>query len=196
VTAGRGAAPDRIRLSKFLSLVLRHRPETIGITLDAEGWADLDLLIERANAAGWRLSRAAVEDVVRTSDKQRFALSGDGRRIRAQQGHSTKAVSLTFEAAEPPAVLFHGTAERNVPSIRGEGLKPGRRHHVHLSSDRETAIAVGMRHGRAVVLLIDSGAMRCDGHAFCRSGNGVWLIDHVPPDYIVDWDLDGEGKPA
>ncbi|HEX8654517.1 MAG TPA: RNA 2'-phosphotransferase [Allosphingosinicella sp.] len=196
MTAGRAAASDRIRLSKFLSLVLRHRPETIGITLDAEGWADLDLLIGRANAAGGRLSRAAVEDVVRTSDKQRFALSGDGSRIRAQQGHSTKAVSLTFEPAEPPAFLFHGTAERNIPSIRGEGLKPGRRHHVHLSGDRQTALAVGTRHGRAVVLLIDSGAMHGDGYAFYRSGNGVWLIDHVPSDYIVDWDLGGEDKVA
>lgn len=196
MTAGRDAAAERVRTSKFLSLVLRHRPESIGITLDAEGWTDLDLLVERANAAGSRLSRSAVEEVVRTNDKQRFALSSDGRLIRAQQGHSTSAVSLTFELAEPPPLLFHGTADRNVPSIREHGLRPGGRHHVHLSADRSTALAVGARHGKAVVLLIGSDRMRRHGHSFYRSGNGVWLVDRVPPDSILEWDLDGPaGKP-
>lgn len=195
MTRAGDAASERAGLSKFLSFVLRHRPESIGLSLDAEGWAELDHLVERANAAGRRLHRADVEDVVRTSDKQRFALSGDGRCIRAQQGHST-AARPSFEPAEPPSLLFHGTAERNLPSIREEGLKPGRRHHVHLSADRRTALGVGARHGKAVVLLIDSGRMHRKGHAFFRSGNGVWLIDHVPADAILEWDLCGpDGKP-
>ncbi|HEX8528265.1 RNA 2'-phosphotransferase [Allosphingosinicella sp.] len=190
---GQEDGTDPVRVSKFLSFVLRHRPGRIGITLDAEGWADLDQLIERANAGGMNLTRAAVEEAVRTSDKQRFALSCDGRSIRAQQGHSTSEVSLTFEPREPPPLLFHGTADRNISSIREHGLKPGKRHHVHLSADRRTALAVGARHGRAVVLLIDSGRMHRNDHPFYRSGNGVWLTDRVAPDCILEWDLAGPG---
>jgi putative RNA 2'-phosphotransferase len=125
------------------------------------------------------LDRATLDRVVGENDKQRFALSADGRRIRASQGHSV-AVELGLEPREPPAVLFHGTADRNLDSIRAEGLRPGRRTHVHLSADEATATAVGRRHGRPVVLRVHAGRMHAAGHAFYRSDNGVWLTARVP----------------
>lgn len=173
------STPDLKKTSKFLSFVLRHKPEAIGLTLDAEGWADVDDLLARADPA-LALDRALLEEVVATSDKKRFALSEDGRRIRANQGHSV-AVDLGLERREPPALLFHGTATRFLAAIEREGLKPGRRQHVHLSRDVETARTVGRRHGKPVILQVAAGTLHAAGQAFYLSDNGVWLTDHVAP---------------
>src|SRR6478672_11499013 len=165
--------------SKFLSLVLRHEPELIGITLDEAGWVAVDELLAGCARQGRAISRAELAEIVRTSDKQRFALSEDGTRIRANQGHSVP-VELGHEPATPPEVLYHGTAEKYLASIRREGLRKGERHHVHLSDRVETAKAVGSRHGRLVLLEVAAGRMARDGHTFYRTTNGVWLTDHVP----------------
>ncbi len=176
-------SPDLVKLSKFLSLVLRHQPEAIGLTLDENGWADVDALIELANKAGRRLTRPLLEQVVAENDKQRFALSADGRRIRANQGHSV-AIDLALPPSVPPALLYHGTASRLVDSIRAEGLHAGTRQHVHLSLDTQTATKVGQRHGRPVVLIIRAGEMAAAGHEFFLSANGVWLTERVPVEFI------------
>lgn len=169
--------PDpHIKTSKFLSKVLRHDPASIGLALDAEGWADVDDLIARSRRP---LTRDLVAEVVRENDKQRFALSADGSRIRANQGHSV-AVDLALAPVEPPETLYHGTATRFLDSILKQGLIPGRRQHVHLSADPETARKVGRRHGRLVVLALPAREMHDDGRTFFRSENGVWLTDAVP----------------
>jgi len=170
--------------SKFLSLVLRHAPERIGLVLDAQGWTSVDDLIAKANAAGVALDRAMLLEIVATSDKQRFTLSADGMRIRAAQGHSVE-IDLDLEPALPPAILFHGTARTNVDAIRAEGLKPGRRRHVHLSPDMETARRVGMRHGTPVIFEVATARMHADGFTFWQADNGVWLTDHVTPAYLT-----------
>jgi putative RNA 2'-phosphotransferase len=170
---------DVVRRSKRLSSVLRHAPDRVGLTLDAAGWVDVDALLA---ALGW--TRAELERVVATNDKRRFALDGTGTRIRASQGHSV-AVDLGYAAQPPPPVLFHGTAERNLPAIEAEGLRPGRRHAVHLSPDEATARRVGARHGRPVVLRVDAEGMARDGAVFTRSANGVWLVDAVPPAFLA-----------
>ena len=169
--------------SKFLSLVLRHEPERVGISLDPAGWVAVDELLDGCRRACKPISRELLEEIVRTSDKQRFALSDDGLRIRANQGHSVE-VELGYEPATPPAVLYHGTADRFLDSIRREGLKRGQRHHVHLSERAETAAAVGQRHGRLVLLTVRAGDMGRDGYAFFWTPNGVWLTEHVPPAYL------------
>lgn len=169
--------PEDVRLSKRLSFVLRHRPDSAGLELDAGGWVDL---AELCRALG--VSPGEVEAVVAASSKQRYALL-DGR-IRAQQGHSV-AVDLGYGASEPPSALWHGTATRNVDSILREGLHRRARHAVHLSVDRATAEAVGRRRGPAVVLQVASGRMSADGHVFTVSGNGVWLVHHVPAGYLT-----------
>lgn len=169
--------------SKFLSLILRHQPEVIGIALDAEGWADIDQLISLSNAKGTALSRELVQEIVATSDKQRFAIDATGTRIRANQGHSIE-VDLKLAAQVPPPMLFHGTATRFADAIRAEGLRPGSRQHVHLSADVVTATTVGTRHGKPLVLSVRADAMARDGMAFYLSANGVWLTDSVPASYI------------
>jgi putative RNA 2'-phosphotransferase len=173
------------RASKFLSLILRHQPEVVGVTLDAHGWVAVDELVAKSQASAQPLSRDLIEELVRTSDKRRFELSDDGLRIRANQGHSV-AVDLALAAREPPERLFHGTASRYVAAIRAEGLKPRSRQQVHLSADRETAVTVGARHGKPVVLTIAALAMHREGHVFTRSDNGVWLVGQVPAGFI-DW---------
>jgi putative RNA 2'-phosphotransferase len=170
-----------VRISKLLSLVLRHEPERIGIVLDEHGWTDVDALLAACGAHGAAITRAELEEVVATSDKQRFALSEDRARIRANQGHSVD-VDLDLEPAAPPARLYHGTIDRFVASIRKQGLVRGERHHVHLSADVETAIKVGGRRGKPVVLTVRADEMT--DHTFFRSANGVWLVDHVPPELI------------
>lgn len=169
--------------SKFLSLVLRHKPSTIGLELDAAGWARVDDLLARAGAAGHTLSRALLEEIVASSDKKRFAFSEDGLRIRANQGHSID-VELGLPPVLPPPSLFHGTASRFLGAIRAEGLSKRKRHHVHLSESRETAMAVGGRYGEPVLLTVDAGRMAAEGFLFFRSDNNVWLTDHVPPAYL------------
>lgn len=171
-------------VSRFLSLVLRHEPERIGLALDREGWADIGELIERAGAYGKALTRELVLQAVAESDKQRFALDASGRRIRANQGHSID-VDLGLAPVEPPPILFHGTAAATIAAIRASGLKPGTRRHVHLSPDEATALKVGRRHGKPVVLKVQSGRLWAAGGEFFRAANGVWLTAAVPLRYIV-----------
>jgi putative RNA 2'-phosphotransferase len=173
-----------VETSKFLSFVLRHQPQAIGIDLDREGWTDIDTLIAAATRDGRRLDRALIDEVVRTNDKGRFAVSSDGLRIRAVQGHSTAGVALTHRALAPPPMLYHGTASRFVAAIMREGLRAGARHHVHLSQDRATAASVGARYGVPVVLQVDAAAMAADGFVFYLADNGVWLTDAVPARYL------------
>ncbi len=172
-----------VELSKFLSWVLRHRPDAIGITLDDAGWTDVDALLSQARAHGRPLTRELLERIVTESPKQRFALSEDGRRIRASQGHSVE-VELGYEPATPPEVLFHGSVAGNIAAIRTDGLRKMSRHHVHLSPDEATARSVGGRRGKPVILRVAAGLMHREGHIFFRSANGVWLTEHVPPEYI------------
>ena len=175
--------PDLVRTSKFLSLILRHKPERIGLTLDANGWADVDDLIRLANQHGFPLTLSLLERVVAENDKRRFTLSDDGRRIRANQGHSLK-VDLQLSPSPPPHLLYHGTASRFLESIRAEGLRAGRRQHVHLSADIATARQVGQRHGKPVVLVVHAARMAAAGHRFYLSDNGVWLTERLPVDFI------------
>jgi putative RNA 2'-phosphotransferase len=172
-----------VRVSKYLSLHLRHRPERLGLTLAEGGWVPVADLLGACARNGFPITRADLDEVVRTSDKQRFAFDPTGTLIRANQGHSV-AVDLELEPAEPPAELYHGTGEAAVPSIRATGLDRRTRHHVHLSADVATATKVGARHGRPVVFAVDAAAMRRDGHVFYRSTNGVWLTERVPPEYL------------
>ena len=166
-------------MSKRLSFVLRHRPDSVGLTLDDAGWADVDQLL-----AALHLTRADLEHVVAANDKRRFAFDPTGTRIRASQGHSV-AVDLGYRVEPPPDELFHGTVERFLPAILAEGLRPGRRHAVHLSADVATARAAGARRGRPVVLRVDAAAMAGAGARFSRSANGVWLVDAVPPSFVA-----------
>lgn len=173
-----------VRVSKFLSLVLRHDPGRIGIVLDDAGWTDVAGLLAACAAHGVSITRDELAAVVASSDKQRFALSPDGERIRANQGHSVE-VDLQLAPAQPPAMLFHGTVEAAIASIRAEGLVRGQRHHVHLSTEVATATKVGGRRGKPVVLTVRAGDMAAAGHVFYCSANGVWLVDHVPPEFII-----------
>lgn len=172
--------PALTRASKFLSLVLRHQPEAARISLDENGWADIDALLAGAQGANVGLTRELLERVVATNPKQRFAIDDAGTRIRAVQVHSVD-IDLAYAAARPPATLFHGTHAKVLDVLLVEGLKPMRRRHVHLSADVETARTVGARHGRPVVLAVDAGAMHVDGAPFWRASNGVWLCEAVPP---------------
>jgi putative RNA 2'-phosphotransferase len=172
-----------VKASKFLSLVLRHAPERVGLALDEGGWADVDALLAACAAHGRRLSRAELDHVVATNNKRRFAYSDDGRRIRASQGH-TVPVDLGLAPAVPPDVLFHGTAAGTLPLILRDGLLPMARQDVHLSADRETAVRVGSRHGRPVVLAADAAGLAAAGHVFRRSDNGVWLSGPVPARWL------------
>ena len=178
---------EQVRLSRRLSLVLRHRPETAGLTLDANGWVPVaDLL------AALRISRADLDVVVEHNDKSRFAIAAgaDGvERIRANQGHSRRVnVDLDLPLARPPAVLFHGTPRGNLAPILREGLRPQDRQHVHLSPDVATALVVGRRRTREVVVFaVEAAAMAGAGHVFHRSENGVWLTAAVPPDFLREY---------
>ena len=175
---------EQRRKSKFLSLVLRHQPDTIGIELDEAGWVDVDVLMDALTRHNKGMSRATLEDVVRTNDKQRFSFNEDGTRIRANQGHSVD-IDLGYEQATPPEVLFHGTPQQFVPVIVEQGLKKMKRHHVHLHVDVETSTAVGRRRGKPVLLRIRALDMHQAGHEFLVTPNDVWLTNHVPPEYIT-----------
>ena len=174
---------DYIKTSKYLALVLRHKPEKIGLTLDEHGWADVDELIEKTVRSGRELDRESLEYIVRTNDKKRYAFNEDHTKIRASQGH-TIPVDVELEETVPPDVLYHGTAESSLPSIMDKGLLKMKRLYVHLSKDVSTAIKVGQRHGKPVVLLIDSARMYKDGYKFYLSANSVWLTEHVPAEYL------------
>lgn len=176
-----------VKVSKYLSKHLRHQPERLGLTLDDNGWVEIELLLRAAGEHGFRITRAELDHVVATNDKKRFAVRDDdpvrGALIRASQGHSVE-VDLDLLPADPPPYLFHGTHPRAVAAIRVEGLRPMNRHDVHLSPDRETATRVGARRGRPVVLAVDAGAMHRAGHVFRVSANGVWLTAHVPVAFL------------
>jgi putative RNA 2'-phosphotransferase len=174
---------DLKRVSKFLSLVLRHEAAKFGVVLDGAGWASVDDVLAACARHGHAIDRALLGWVVAENDKQRFSFDETGTRIRANQGHSVD-VDLQYEALAPPDLLFHGTALRFVDLIRADGLKKMARHHVHLSADQATARAVGARHGKAVVLVVHAGVMAADGASFFRSANGVWLVEHVPVRFI------------
>ncbi|WP_412460463.1 RNA 2'-phosphotransferase [Pseudomonas sp. SC11] len=171
---------QRDEISKFLSYVLRHAPHAIGLTLDRDGWAEVDTLLQNAAQHGRNFDLAALREVVDTNDKKRFTLSHDARYIRAAQGHSTDQVDVQHVEKTPPALLYHGTASRFMTSIERQGLLAGTRHHVHLSEDPQTALGVGKRYGEPVLLEIDTAKMRDAGARFYQADNGVWLVDHVP----------------
>lgn len=170
-------------ISKFLSLVLRHQPETIGITLDPNGWTDVQELLTKMNTRNYRITLEQLQEVVDTNDKKRFAFNEDGSQIRASQGHSVE-VSLGLPPATPPEYLYHGTVSKFLMSIRKDGLQKMSRQHLHLSRDKETAVNVGSRRGAPVILTIHTGQMHRDGFVFYLSDNGVWLTDSVPATYI------------
>ena len=170
--------------SKFISLILRHKPETIGISLDGHGWADVQALIEGINASGnHHLDVDLLEEIVRTDEKQRYSFNEDHTRIRANQGHSIP-VDVELEEKTPPPVLYHGTGEKYMASIDATGLIPKSRLYVHLSSDVETARKVGSRHGKPAIYVVDCAGMVADGYKFYLSANNVWLTKEVPVKYL------------
>lgn len=173
----------RIAVSKYLAKYLRHAPADLGLTLRPGGWVPVDDLLAAASAHRFPITYDELVECVETNDKRRYSFDETGDLIRANQGHSVE-VDLQLEEREPPAVLYHGTVDRFLSSILADGLNKGRRHHVHLSADRETARKVGARRGRPVILTVNAARMHRDGHAFFRSANGVWLTDLVPPGYL------------
>ncbi|MEL7533199.1 MAG: RNA 2'-phosphotransferase [Bacteroidota bacterium] len=172
------------RIGKFISLVLRHQPQKIGLKLDPEGWAEVDQLLQQLAKHGTKINKVQLDFIVETNNKKRYRYSEDGLKIRAQQGHSIK-VELDYAPVVPPQFLFHGTAERFVESIRQGGLQKRKRHHVHMSGDLETASQVGSRHGKLIVLEVESGRMHEDGYHFYCTPNEVWLTDSVPVEYLI-----------
>lgn len=174
---------NKLKLSRFISLILRHKPDTIGITLDEHGWASVSELLSGINACGNEIDMKTLEEIVAEDEKQRYSFNDDKTKIRANQGHSVN-VDVELKKAEPPEILFHGTGEKYVSSIKSEGLKPKSRLYVHLSSDRETAVKVGSRHGKPVVFEVNSGEMSRRGFEFFISENGVWLTKFVPAEYL------------
>ena len=178
----RETTPDLTRISKYMSLILRHKPEVIGIKLDAHGWADVDALLAGISRR-YPIDRDILEEIVRTDGKQRYSFNEDRTKIRANQGHSIQ-VDVELPVTEPPETLYHGTAERFAASIEAQGLLPRSRLYVHLSPDAETAEKVGHRHGKPVIYLVNAGQMRRDGYLFYLSVNGVWLTKEVPARYL------------
>ncbi|MEB3882439.1 RNA 2'-phosphotransferase [Lyngbya sp. CCY1209] len=177
-------SPSRlVKISKYLSKHLRHQPDRLGLKLSPGGWVAVEDLVAACEAHRFPLSRAELEAVVANSDKRRFSFDETGTLIRANQGHSVP-VDLQLEPRKPPEILYHGTGEPSLESILRWGLLKMSRHHVHLSADAETARRVGMRHGRPVILAIDTAAMAAAGYVFYCSANGVWLVDAVPPEYL------------
>ena len=178
------------RTSRFISMILRHKPEEIGITLDKHGWANVQALIDGINATGrHHLDMDILKEIVRTDEKQRYSFNEDQTLIRANQGHSIP-VDVELQEAVPPAVLYHGTGEKYVRSIDAQGLLPQSRLYVHLSEDLETAKKVGQRHGRLTVYTVDCTRMLADGYKFYLSVNHVWLTKAVPAEYLKKyWDI-------
>ncbi|HLP19405.1 MAG TPA: RNA 2'-phosphotransferase [Chitinophagales bacterium] len=170
--------------SKFISLVLRHKPEEIGLQLDDNGWADVNELITKLNAKGGNLNFETLKEIVATNEKKRFSFNEDYSKIRANQGHSIE-VDVELKVVTPPNVLYHGTAERFVESIMATGLQKMSRLHVHLSANYDTAVNVGSRHGKPVVLKVDAKQMSEDGIAFYLSENGVWLVSRVDAKFLT-----------
>jgi len=174
---------ETIKTSKFLSLILRHEPERVGLKLGEAGWVGVDELLQAVNRNGVSLTIDQLKHIVATSDKKRFAFSEDGQRIRASQGHSVE-VDLQYQPQTPPELLYHGTATRFLDGIRQHGLQRMGRHDVHLSAETKVTLQVGGRHGKPVLLIIHAGDMHRAGQVFRCSTNGVWLVNRVPPDFI------------
>jgi len=175
--------PQEEKMAGYLTFVLRHRPQAIGLTLDGAGWASVSDLLARTSTKKFTLTESVIERLVRICDKNRFEYTNDGLKIRARQGHSVP-VDLGLPALQPPSTLFHGTATHFVEGILTEGICRKKRHDVHLISDRETAISVGERYGAPEVLVINTAEMFAENHVFTQTGNGVWLVNHVPAKYI------------
>ena len=173
----------QLQLSRFLSLVLRHRPEAIGIRLDRNGWAEVDVLIEAMNQHGRFIDHDTLKQIVAMDNKQRYTFSHDKKRIRASQGHSID-IDLNLTPTVPPEILFHGTDSGSIAQIKQQGLRPQKRNHVHLSTDLETAIRIGSRHGKPVVLMVDAKKMYEHGQLFYLSENNIWLTDSIMPEYL------------
>jgi putative RNA 2'-phosphotransferase len=171
-------------ISKLLSLVLRHQPDSLGIILDEQGWTDVTILIEKINNKGIQFSFNDLQLLVANNNKKRFALNESETLIRANQGHSIE-VNLGYEPKQPPAILFHGTGHLAVDSIKSTGLEKRNRQHVHLSVDIETAVKVGQRHGKPVVFTVAAQVMFEQGYQFYVADNGVWLTEHVPPQFLT-----------
>ena len=180
-------------LGRFMSYVLRHHPEAAGLTLDGEGWADVDKLMEGMTKAGHPIDRETLERIVRENNKKRYTLSEDGRRIRANQGHSVD-VHIEMEKRTPPERLYHGTADRFLDSIKEQGIRRMARQYVHLSPNVPTAVNVGSRHGKPVVLAIDTAQMTADGFDFFISANGVWQSEDIPWRYVSEVISPEKGK--
>lgn len=172
------------QISKFLSLVLRHKPEVIGLNLDENGWAGVKELQEKCAKQNQDFTLEELDEIVETNDKKRFIFNEDQTKIRANQGHSID-INLALKPQQPPEFLYHGTAENNVKSILEKGIEKRSRQHVHLSSDKDTAAKVGMRHGKPVLLTIMTGKMYKNGITFYLSENKVWLTDFIDPEYIM-----------
>jgi putative RNA 2'-phosphotransferase len=172
-----------VKVSRYLAKHLRHRPERLGLELDAGGWVEVDALLAACRQASFALTHEDLVEVVERNDKRRFALDPTGTRLRANQGHSID-VDLQLPPSTPPAVLYHGTPRTSLTAILAEGLRPMGRHHVHLSLDVATATKVGSRRGRPAVLRVAAAAMHAAGHRFLVTDNEVWLTDHVPPRYL------------
>lgn len=177
---------QRISISKFLSYVLRHHPEELDLKMDRHGWVPVDTLVKRARKKGKPLSRDLLVEIINQSEKKRFTLSADGRFIRAGYGHSID-VELGLEPTGPPDCLWHGTAVKNLESIRARGLIPGTRRYVHLSDNKDDARQVGSRHGSPKILIVKAGKMNRDGFTFYQSDSepGIWLTGKVPPKFIA-----------
>src|SRR5262245_32678335 len=173
-----------VSISKYLSKHLRHRPERLGLRLAEGGWVEIDVLLAQCRESHFMITRAELDEVVARNDKQRFSFDATRKLIRANQGHSVD-VDLRLRPAAPPDVLYHGTNAKSVHLIMEIGLKKMGRHHVHLSVDIETATKVGSRRGRPVVIEVDAGGMANAGHEFYVSDNGVWLVDHVPKEFLT-----------
>ena len=171
------------KMGRFISFILRHHPETIGISLDEYGWANVDELLSGINNSGRTIDMELLEEIVRTDQKQRYSFNEDKTLIRANQGHSI-SVDVELEEMQPPQVLYHGTASRFLDAIMQEGLKPMSRLYVHLSKDIETAKVVGARHGAPIILKINTSQMQEDGMKFYLSKNGIWLTKNIPTKYI------------
>jgi putative RNA 2'-phosphotransferase len=174
---------ENVRISKFLSLALRHKPEAIDISLDASGWTEVDKLLQQMNLNGFLITKEILKHIVDTNEKKRFTFNQNETLIRASQGHSVE-IELGYSKKQPPEILFHGTAESSIASILESGLTKQSRHHVHLSVEIKTASNVGHRYGKPVILAIEALQMFNDGFDFYLSDNGVWLTDHVPVKYL------------
>jgi len=171
------------KLSKYFSYLLRHKPEAVGLYLDENGWASIEELIKKST--DFQLTRELVDIVVETNDKQRFSISDDGKRIKANQGHSIE-IELDLKPIEPPGLLLHGTTVRFMESIKLKGLCKMDRHHVHLTESKAVAKSVGSRYGKPIILNIAALKMYDDGHSFYKTRNNIWLVEHVPFEYIVE----------